>query len=656
MEILTYNNVPLQVIASKEISRKHIYTDDGTTYLHTQWTFDVTATLNQQAIAIALVQAGVIQFVPIGQQDQVTPPASLDVAIREAIKQPRRALTFSQSVDGQNFNVVLNIPAGSFPVRGNDPLARNSQNTTFLTDCANGPFVEDFDVLHDIAQKTWMVAVRIVARVRECQFTHGSGIRTNNPIISNRYHRTVQTTGEQGGYLSYVRTDGEVIFDSAWLLANGGRQLDGGIIRWADQNGGQIPDQFRFDLFQPIPPNCHRSEISVTQVSDGITYRYSFTDQERHFNTLPACHLEVYKTHGFSQTGAESAFAGQMLESIPAVMNNVQGAINTAALNLGAATVFAIGAGTANFALQMIARQIPKFSTNILVRAWGTRDTPKWALLQQALGIATSHFVTFNNIDMTITYECTGKWVELNITNTTGPEAIVALLKQQFTAVKTAAKRIIAGAAQGNPNLGAILGNTLGASIIANRGAVENVMLNTPEDDPSSWYDQDETAVVAAYRARLAAEPSTWGNSMPDATTKGNLGNFYGNAQPPHSNYTRGSLICNLIAQALQNPCVPAPCPVPAYDASNRPFTMGDLNPCSPPSNPYIPIVPGTSNPYVPVVPGGSNPYIPISEPLDEINVPDPQGVPPPSVPNNPWDEVRILLDDLAREVGLPPT
>ena len=573
LEVITYNNVPLQIIATKEISRRHVLSEDKTTYLWTEWLFDIVTQLNPATIGVLLSKIG-------GPGGIANFPAITDTVIRKLLNVPRRSLVFSQSNDGNIWNVVLNVPnnpanlAGPMIPPGQvDPNAGNigGSGVGQLTDCQNGPVVEDFSLVRDHAGTTWMVKLRLITRVRECVFTPGSG-SIINPIISHRWTRRVDTDEES---LSFIETSGEVIFDSAWLLAL-----------------GTFPDQYRPDLFQPIPPNCQRQNIVVEQQSDGVTYHYSFRDQERHFNTLPAVKIQAFKTTGFSQQGFETAVVGQGIQAINQTAADVIGVIKSGVANpsplvpleVTAGIVGVVGVNIARNAFQTFVRQIPKFSTHILVKAWGNRDTPKWTLLAQAMGIASSHFTTFNNAEMIITYELSGKYVELQITNVTGPEQLFLLGKQQAGNIAAAIQSFVDNALEGNVNLQALFGAGNVPSVNQNMQIAYDIMSNTRENDPEAWYHQDENVSRDAFIANLNANDAFF-LAFPTGPTSG-LNQFYGNMQPPgpdktvDSNYSRGTLLVNLISQALHDPCKSPPCPPAVYGADGKPIKYPDIRTC----------------------------------------------------------------------------
>lgn len=442
---LTYNNVELAIIYEKEIGRKHIYTPDQTTYLWTEWVFDVRATVNPQ----------VISYIETGTPAKGNLPATTDKVIRSLLNQPRKSLRFVQ-----NGIEVLRTP------RVNE-----------VTDAHLGPFVETFDLRRDIAGKTWIVEMRIVARVRECP-------RNPGPVlISNRWTRIMDTDED---YISSILTFGECVFDSASLLSL-----------------GTYPDQYRIDLLQPIPQNCKRDNINVTAMSDGCTLKYSFRDQERHFNTRPATRIEVYQTEFYAQTSLESAMIDQGLQAIPNIMGGV--------FNLSPGTVVnSMASGLFN----AIRQSIPKYYTHLLCRCWGDRGTPKNQILNQALGMAFERVNKLRNVEFIVSRDLNGKWVEVQLTTRSGPEEISV---QFINGVANVLGPIF-------PELSPVLQAALPqgtARVIANSTTTETSPgLYAPAGTP--WYTQDP---------------------------------FFANRPPPASGDTRGSLLQKIVAQSLHDPC-----------------------------------------------------------------------------------------------------
>ncbi|HEV3447858.1 MAG TPA: hypothetical protein VG099_24690, partial [Gemmataceae bacterium] len=146
-EILTYNTVPLQILASKEkIGRRHVMSDDRTTYLHTEWVFDVITQLNPATMGLIQNLFTTGALAGLAGTSGVNMPATIDAFLRIILNRPRGSLVFSQSSDGVNYNVVLNVPNNPANLTGlagtqTDPNAASNGGVAFLTDCTGGPIV-----------------------------------------------------------------------------------------------------------------------------------------------------------------------------------------------------------------------------------------------------------------------------------------------------------------------------------------------------------------------------------------------------------------------------------------------------------------------------------------------------------------------------------
>lgn len=514
-EILTYDGIDLLIIGTKEISRRHIYTEDRCNYLWTEWVFDVRTILNPQTFV-----AGVGD--QLGQ-----PPAINDPKIRSRLTGPRRSLSFSQ--DG---NTVLQCPSFVNPPNG----------PTFQRDCQNGPIVEHFNLVSDVGGKSWIVEIRIIAKVRECAFVSRQD-RGIAPLISNRFRRSIDTDED---YLSYVETTGECVFDSAWLA-----EL------------GTIPDQYRVDLFQPMPYNCKRDHINVVQLSDGCTYRYSFRDQEKHFNTLYATRVECVQTEFFSQTSAASAAAGAAISSITAQANSVMNSlvignpIGIAATGIG---------GTIKAAVDAIAQtalgQIPKFHSHVIARAWGNRNDNKNRLLTVAMKMAFERINTIRNVELIIQFDRAGKYVEVQLTSRTGPEELVRALNGPIQILGPIAG-LVAGIVASIPGIDGSV-TTIPAGITRTVGNMTNNISGT-EDSPNDIYNSDEKEQLINTI-----------NNFPILVGKVTRGND----PPPRAGMTKGTIICNLISQSLHDPCFLPSCPPAIFGPDGKPIDFQDYTTC----------------------------------------------------------------------------
>src|SRR5205085_4534300 len=100
-EVLTYNAVPMSIIGTKEISRRHVMSDDNTTYLWTKWIFDVRTVINNKTLGtlyeslrnwLAQQQPAGAPGLPSAIQNN---PALVDAVLRKLLNVPRKGLVFS---------------------------------------------------------------------------------------------------------------------------------------------------------------------------------------------------------------------------------------------------------------------------------------------------------------------------------------------------------------------------------------------------------------------------------------------------------------------------------------------------------------------------------------------------------------------------------
>lgn len=459
---ITYGGVELAIIGEKEISRVHQYTpQDRAIYLHTLWTFNVRTKVNPQTISFLANAFQLGGGNPLRQPGQT--PVVTDQFLAAYLARPRMTLTFTQ-----NGVVRLTCPA-----------------VGMATDVANGPVAEVFNIVHDIGNHTWIVDIKITARVRECP-------RDPGPVlISNRWSRTMDTDGD---YLSYIATQGECIFDNSLL-----------------EESNTWVDQYRLDLFQPIPTNCKRSNINVVAMPDGFTYRYSFIDQETFFNVKDATHVECYHTEFYSKVSEYSA-------TVQGVMNFGGGNVPGAAFN---ATIAAL----------------PKFYSNIICKVRGHRSQFKNSLLNIALGMAFERIPIgrLGNVEFIVGMDRAGKNVEVQLTTRTGPEIML------------------------ENNIGGI-----GGFLLTNFPATSAIL-----SVPAGWIaggpppPPPPGGPAAALQAAMPPGLAVALNHI--AQVENSQGNFYTqqptipNLAPPNSGGTRGTLLQKIITATLHGVCQTPP-------------------------------------------------------------------------------------------------
>ena len=242
---LSYNKVELELTSGSKISREHIYSEDDTTYLYTRWTFDGNFLYNPM----------VNSFDDLENRTPGVLPTNSDVNIRDALRSQRRQL-------------VYGIPSPD-PLLGIDVLLETPAEG-FVTDAYNGPRVLRCNIIQTHGVKTFICDIMIVAHVNECG-EDDDGNR--NVLLSHRWKRT-ETVDED--YFSTIITEGQAIFRSDFLMDSAFPPGNPNNLPWPT-----FPDQFRKDLFHPIPNMFKRDAIEVSPDPDGVTYNYRVVDKQK---------------------------------------------------------------------------------------------------------------------------------------------------------------------------------------------------------------------------------------------------------------------------------------------------------------------------------------------------------------------------------------
>ena len=354
---LSYNGIPLDVTSGSDISRQHIYSEDDTTYLYTKWVFSGIFIYNPQATSFdtsALRAPGVL-------------PTPSDVNIREALRAQRRKLVY-QVPDGTSSGGLLNY----------DTLLSSPQPNS-QTDAANGPTVERCNIIQAQGSKTFICDIRIVALVNECPATDSNGVRS--PLLSHRWKRTEKV---DKNYASVIITDGQAIFRSDSLLSFGFVPANNPLgLGWP-----AFPDQFRRDLFHPIPNWFKRDEIHVIAQEDGLTYNYRIVDKQK---TVGGPYLQGAAGLGVTEVEAQ-ATSWYSQESW--------------------------------FSSIDITKVIPQFRQHVTARVWGDPLISKNYLQRMAisvcLGFLPNPSRTGNSSEFILRHNLTENFVQCEMTGATG--------------------------------------------------------------------------------------------------------------------------------------------------------------------------------------------------------------------------------------------
>lgn len=491
-----------------DLARRPILSSDGTTYLYTEYVFDVLAIYNPAATSYA--EAGQNDWAP-NRANRFA--GETDVAIRDYLAQPQRVLTVKHGDNAGQNQIFLQSPI------------QNPKRQP--TDAKNGPVCEVMSVKEHHGTKTWIMHLRFKTWVNECT-------DSASPILSHRFVKTVDVDED---YFTTIITSGEVVFNVGRL--------------WA---ANQSPDFYRSQFFAAPPGNFKREKINVEVSSDNTTAKYTVIDREMAFNlgtNSPATRVEAYLTTGYSQgslaqAGAAAAGAALRIAAEAGFSTNFD-PIHDGGILVG------VGARLASAAGEIVSANLPKYYATIVVRAWGSSTSRRLDLLNLAVGIAyakigTPNFVLrANTSDFVVLQELTGKYVEFTMTLRWSDEVMLAIAGVAF----------LGGAVASNfaTQVTQQLANRLGSS-----GATF-YRSYFPEND-----NLTTTALPGVPASQVTQDPI--GNRPPGAGITGGLaGPTVYNADL----YTRGKYIERLIVEGLSGGQCENPPIVGTVDRDVRP-------------------------------------------------------------------------------------
>lgn len=320
---VTYGDVELQMVHMRNVTKRPRFSEDGSTYLWTDYTIDMVCIYNPRCTSYGLA-AGVP--VPGPGADAF----ETDIALKSYLLQPRRRLRILTAAG----DVWIEAPKVGFDVDNN-----NGPRCTFCS------IQEPTGVL-----KTFEVHLIFECSVNSCP--------SDKILLSHRWKRYADVDQD---FTTIIATEGEAVFNLPVLVKNGWR-----------------PDDFRIALFHAIPDYCKREKIDIQPGSDGITYRYRIVDREQMVSlgqTFPGTRVEVYKTGFYAKGSVIRAGAHMFNPAGPAqaFFDNGGGAqprpfwerVGRAAIQ-GGRQIF-----------EGVAAAMPSYSIMVLVRAWGSRGVTR---------------------------------------------------------------------------------------------------------------------------------------------------------------------------------------------------------------------------------------------------------------------------------------
>lgn len=551
MGALEYAGIRMEIKETNEISRVNLRTPDGANYLYTRWIFDVLCVINPEALSVA---SGVVFASGMA-------PSETDNNIRRRLRQDRQTLKYFVG------NSLLVQSPPDMP-----PPAADGRGAPM--DSNGGPVVEQLSVvaLHGI--KTIYVHLRIITWVNDCKvkrFGGGApgeeinlqGIQATfgldvagvadadvNPMIAHRWTRHVDI--DPMDYSTSLVTEGVAVFDMTVL-----------------SRLGAYPDQYRKDLFFPVPSGMQRGPISVTPDSDGTSVSYRFVDSEKFVhapNNANVTRVECYHTGYF----ARNSLTDSMLRGVPVLMG---GLAALGDLRIGSALASLPSAvGT------IISHYAPRAYFNCLVRVWGNKNSLRVDLINLAVATAMHWRLgvpsNFDNVEFIITIDVMGKWVEVNATYRTGMEQILGVFGDLPLIGPVVEAGIAAIAAViGAPPPVAFAGAITFEHVLAKLGG--NPAL--PALDPGEAATLSLHPVTKAPSSVVPARPIDIGR--PELVVSPVDGFAGPNPGPPNSSGTRGTFLGALVHQILSGGACDRYGVPPLYPHHDRSLTGATVAP-----------------------------------------------------------------------------
>jgi len=286
---VNYGGLEMRLVRVINFSRVPVLSDDGTSYLFTEFNLQAVGVVNSQernfvgeggkALGMSYKRGNAGD--PLAVTEAVEPetnPVITDRAIRHWMSVNRRTLTLKSSND-----ILLQSPS-----------------SLRVCDAHVGPVVNSYSVQEMMGDaRTFIVSFDITTYVNECETAEGKGAAllanrwSQSHELDEHYGLTIVTTGT-----AYFRTD---------LL----------------HTEGINPDSIRPKLFLPIPVGFKRENIKIQGSGDGSRLDYSFVDVQHPHQFVAGDEIGANKIEAtFSQFLRTSGdFSGGMLGAVDRIQN-----------------------------------------------------------------------------------------------------------------------------------------------------------------------------------------------------------------------------------------------------------------------------------------------------------------------------------------------
>lgn len=219
----------LKILRTKSITREAVPSDDGSEHGYIRWVFDVECWYHNLATSTSLS----------GFPQDNNPPARTDIGtLHSRLMAKRRRFVYYHvgSETAPQPMELLRCPANGYNV-----------------DSKNGPNPLRCDIVA-ITNKTFKVNYVLECHTGPCADNNAPAIVWHRWSESHDIDRQARTVRSVQGAVQF-RSD-------------------------ALSRAGSRPDNFRDELFHPIPNRCVRENIKTQASSDGLQLVYSFQDRE----------------------------------------------------------------------------------------------------------------------------------------------------------------------------------------------------------------------------------------------------------------------------------------------------------------------------------------------------------------------------------------
>ena len=412
MAMLSYGAIEGKIVHTRLNHREFVRTRDGQDVVFTKFTYDVDFVFNPQATSYKRV--GIFG---------VTAPAAIagetawatEEAIRQYLSQPQRRLVYRRGVAGVPDSAVQVI----------------SPRDGYECDAKGGPFPEVLNIVQNLGDRTFIVSFRVTTYITEPRL---SGGKKNMPVLlSHRWKRYVETDEHS---MATVITEGEAIFNLGELIKR-----------------DTVPDQYRAELFHPLPVSMDRMPVTVVPHENGAGLHYRIVDKEA-WVAISARLNRITRIEANQKTIVtnESPWS-TILPAIPnavfsGAMSGARGGIVGAGAN--------ILANVAGVALSGIVHSLPTATLICTAQVWGRKDANREALQRYALAICFGRIAGQTNFAKASTFidiqhDLVRNYVQVTLTHTFRGATLDSLTTQIRDSGVRLSVPAIAGGIPGGP-------------------------------------------------------------------------------------------------------------------------------------------------------------------------------------------------------------